>query len=203
MNNKVINSSSKFSFFTQILYLFCGIFLFLTSCDSAQEKQSKVMTYYDLKGFIESQISVLNKEKPEVVKTMSVSGKNETRTSREMDWKKELELFIQADINKPAYSKSYSITKPDSLTIVYALTTGESLPVRYLKIEMDKTSGTPVLVQALLRAENKLYQSEKNIEMHGSVKGGLWYLKTYKITGYQKLATMDKKVFYVSAHVQR
>lgn len=161
------------------------------------------MTYYDLKGFIESQISVLNKVRPEVIKTMSVSGKNETRTSREMDWKKELELFVQADINKPAYSKSYSITKPDSLTVLYTLSSGESLPVRFLKIEMDKISGMPVLIQAQLRSENKLYQSEKNIEMHGSVQGGQWHLNTYAIKGYQKLATMDKKAFEISAKVKR
>lgn len=160
------------------------------------------MTYYDLKGFIESQVTSLNEEKPEVTKKMSVSGKNETRTSRDMDWKKELELFVQADINKPAYSKSYSITKPDSLTVVYTLTTGESLPVRYLKIEMDKTLGTPVLIQAQLRSENKLYQSEKNIELHGSTRGGHWYLNDYTIKGYQKLATMDKKTFDVNAQVK-
>lgn len=201
MNNKILTSLSGFSIFTPILYLFAGVFLCLTSCDSAQERQSRVMTYYDLKGFIESQISVLNTEKPEVIKTMSVAGKNETRTSRKMDWKKELELFIQADINKPAYSKSYSITKPDSLTVLYRLTTGESLPVRFLKIEMDKTSGTPVLIQAQLRSENKLYQSEKNIQMHGSIQNGQWHLNTYTIKGYQKLATMEKKAFDVSARI--
>lgn len=199
MNNKVIISSFQFP----ILYLFASVFLFLSSCDSAQERQSKVMTYYDLKGFIESQVSSLNKEKPEVRKIMSVSGKNETRTSRDMDWKKELELFVQADINKPAYSKSYSITKPDSLTVVYTLSTSESLPVRYLKIEMDKNSGMPILIQAKLRSENKLYQSEKNIEMHGSLQSGKWHLNSYTIKGYQKLATMDKKAFDLSAKVQR
>ncbi|MCF0057511.1 hypothetical protein [Dyadobacter sp. CY356] len=198
MNNKVTISSFQFSLFTPILY----VLLFLTSCDSAQERESKVMTYYDLKGFIESQVSSLNKEKPEVTKTMRVSGKNETLTSRNMDWKKELELFIQADINKPAYSKSYAITKPDSLTVLYKLKTEESLPVRYLKIEMDKISGTPVVIQALLRSENKLYQSEKNIEMHGSFQGGKWHLENYIIKGYQKLATMEKKEFDVSAKVK-
>ncbi|GLU54157.1 hypothetical protein [Dyadobacter frigoris] len=161
------------------------------------------MTYYDLKEFIESQVPILNNEKPEVIKTMSVSGKNETRTSGDVDWKKELELFIQADINKPAYSKSYSISKPDSLTVLYTLKPGESLPVRYLKIEMDKTSGTPLMIKALLRSENKLYQSEKNIEMHGSVQDSQWHLNSYTIKGYQKLATMDKKSFDVIVRVQR
>lgn len=198
MNNKVTISSTGLSFFIPILY----VLLFLTSCDSAQERESKVMTYYDLKGFIESQVSSLNKEKPEVTKIMGVSGKNETLTSRNMDWKKELELFVQADINKPAYSKSYAITKPDSLTVLYKLKTEESLPVRYLKIEMDKISGTPVVIQALLRSQNKLYQSEKNIEMHGSFQSGQWHLQTYTIKGYQKLATMDKKSFDVSAKVR-
>ena len=201
MNNKVSTSSSGFPFFKSIVYLFAGIFLLLSSCDSAQERKSKVMTYYDLKGFIESQIIVLDKKKPEVTKTMSVSGKNETRISNDVDWKKELELFIQADINKPAYSKSYSITKPDSVTVLYELKTEESLPVRYLKIKIDKTSGDPIVIQALLRSENKLYQSEKNIELHGSVNNNQWQLNEYTVRGFQKLATMDKKSFDVTARM--
>jgi len=192
---------SKFSLFSSLVCLFAGIIFLLTSCDSPQERQSKVKNYYDLKGFIETQISMLNQEKPEVTKMMKVSDKQETRSSKDVDWKKELELFSQADINKPAYSKSYEIEKPDSATVIYTLKKEETLPVRYVKIILDKKSGNPISIQALLRAENKLYQSEKNISLSGLIQNNRWILQSYSIRGYQKLATMDKKLFDISAQV--
>ena len=192
---------SKFSLFRSLVCLFAGIIFLLTSCDSPQERQSKVKNYYDLKGFIETQISMLNQEKPEVTKMMKVSDKQETRSSKDVDWKKELELFSQADINKPAYSKSYEIEKPDSATVIYTLKKEETLPVRYVKIILDKKSGNTISIQALLRAENKLYQSEKNISLSGLIQNNRWILQSYSIRGYQKLATMDKKLFDISAQV--
>jgi hypothetical protein len=192
---------SRFSFFSSLGWLFTGIIFLLTGCDSPQETRSKVMNYYDLKGFIETQISTLNREKPEVTKIMKVSGKEETRSSKDVDWKKELELFSQADINKPAYSKSYIVEKPDSATVIYTLKKEETLPVRYVKIMLDKKSGNPISIQALLRAENKLYQSEKDISLSGLIQNNRWVLQSYSIRGYQKLATMDKKLFNVSARV--
>jgi hypothetical protein len=192
---------SRFSVLSSLVCLFAGIIFLLTGCDSPQERQSRVMSYYDLKGFIETQISALNQNKPEITKIMKVSGKEETRSSKDIDWKKELELFSQADINKPAYSKSYIVEKPDSATVIYTLKKGETLPVHYVKIILDKKSGNPVFVQALLRAENKLYQSEKNIRLSGLVQNGKWIMQSYSIRGYQKLATMDKKLFDVSARV--
>jgi hypothetical protein len=192
---------SRFSFFSSLGWLFAGIIFLLTGCDSPQERQSRVMNYYDLKGFIETQVSTLNREKPEVTKIMKVSGKEETRSSKDVDWKKELELFSQADINKPAYSKSYIVEKPDSATVIYTLKKEETLPVRYVKIMLDKKSGNPISIQVLLRAENKLYQSEKDISLSGLIQNNRWILQSYSIRGYQKLATMDKKLFNVSARV--
>lgn len=176
--------------------------LFLTGCDQPQEKSTEKKVYYDLKGFIETKISSLSIQKPTVDKTMRVSGKNESRSTRQIDWKKELELFVQANINKPAYSKSYTISKPDSLTTVYTLKTEENIPVKSVMIRMDKNTGDPVLIKALLRSENKLYQSEKNIELHCSGSADQWQLTSYSIRGYQKLATMDKKDFYINANVR-
>ncbi|MCF2445577.1 hypothetical protein L0657_16555 [Dyadobacter sp. CY345] len=171
-------------------------------CDQSQEKSTEKKVYYDLKGFIETKISSLSKQKPTVDKTMSVSGKNESRSTRQIDWKKEMELFVQADINKPAYSKSYAISKPDSLTTVYTLKTEENIPVKSVMIRMDKNTGDPVIIKALLRSENKLYQSEKNIELHCGGSRAQWKLTSYSIRGYQKLATMDKKDFDISANVK-
>ena len=198
-----MNTGYKDSFFKLSAHIFpIIIILFLSGCDQPQEKAKEKKIYYDLKGFIETQIEFLSEQKPIVDKVMSVSGKNESRSTREVDWKKELELFIQADINKPAYSKSYAVSKPDSLTSVYTLKTVENISVKWVRIQLDKTTGNPVLIQARLRSENKLYQSEKNVELHCKSESNQWHLTSYSIKGYQKLATMDRKDFDIQAKVK-
>ena len=198
-----MNTGYKDSFFKLSAHIFpIIIILFLSGCDQPQEKAKEKKIYYDLKGFIETQIEFLSEQKPIVDKVMSVSGKNESRSTREVDWKKELELFIQADINKPAYSKSYAVSKPDSLTSVYTLKTVENISVKWVRIQLDKTTGNPVLIQARLRSENKLYQSEKNVELHCKSESNQWHLTSYSIKGYQKLATMDRKDFDIQAEVK-
>ena len=198
-----MNTGYKDSFFKLSAHIFpIIIILLLSGCDQPQEKAKEKKIYYDLKGFIETQIEFLSEQKPIVDKVMSVSGKNESRSTREVDWKKELELFIQADINKPAYSKSYAVSKPDSLTSVYTLKTEENISVKSVRIQLDKNTGNPVLIQALLRSENKLYQSEKNVELHCNSESNQWHLTSYSIKGYQKLATMDRKDFDIQAKVK-
>jgi len=198
-----MNTEYKDSFFKLSAHIFpIIIILLLSGCDQPQEKAKEKKIYYDIKGFIETQIEFLSEQKPIVDKVMSVSGKNESRSTREIDWKKELELFIQADINKPAYSKSYAVSKPDSLTSVYTLKTEENISVKWVRIQLDKTTGNPVLIQARLRSENKLYQSEKNVELHCKSESNQWHLTSYSIKGYQKLATMDRKDFDIQAEVK-
>lgn len=193
-------AGSVFKFFAKITSLI--FFLMLVSCDRPQEKSAGNKSYYDLQGFIETQITFLSERKPTVDKIMQVSGKSESRSTREVDWKKELELFIQADINKPAYSKSYTVSRPDSLTSVYTLKTDENIPVKSLTIQLDKATGNPVLVKALIRSENKLYLSEKNIELHCINESNQWHLTSYAIKGFQKLAMTDKKDFDIKARVK-
>jgi len=202
MNNGIQNSSLKFSCNYLFQYLTLLLFLGFTGCETPAEKSSEKKVYYDLNGLIEKQITFLQEKTPVVRKEMRVSGKSESRSTKEVDWKKELELFIQADINKPAYSKSYLIEKPDSLTLIYQLKSSENLHVKYLKVQLNKLTGNPDLIQAKLRSENKLYQSEKNIELHGKYHDSQWVITDYSIRGYQKLATMERKDFAITAQVQ-
>ncbi|SEJ63473.1 hypothetical protein SAMN04487995_5627 [Dyadobacter koreensis] len=200
--NNNMNTRYKGSFFKFSVKLFSIVFLFfLMGCDQPEEKAVDKKMYYDLKGFIETQITFLSEQKPTVNKILTVAGKNESRSTKEVDWKKELELFIQADINKPAYSKSFEVTKPDSLTSTFTLKTDENIPVKSVTVRLDKITGNPVLIKALLKSENKLYQSEKNIELHCIGESNQWHVTYYSIKGYQKLATMDKKDFSIESKV--
>lgn len=179
-----------------------GFVLWITACQTPAERQEAPNQYYDVKGFVQQQIVMLSRQKPMVNKLMVVSGEQEKRSTTEVDWQKELELFVQADINKPAYRNSYSINRPDSVTYEYRIQTEEDLPVRYLKVVLNEPGGNPALIEAQILSENKLYESEKNLLLRSDEQGGDWRVKSYRIQGFQELAISSRKPFDVQATVQ-
>ena len=179
-----------------------GALFLLSACQTPAEKNDDPPVYYDVKGFVKNQIQLLTQEKPTVEKTMVVGNDQEKRSTQEVDWQKELELFVQADINKPAYRQSYAIARPDSLTYEYTVQTKEDLPVRYLKVVLDKPNGQPTLIEAKILAQNKLYESEKNLLMRCAQKSGDWRVASYQIKGFQELVISDRKPFDVRVDIQ-
>lgn len=190
---QVSNKSSSFLFVIGVLML--------SACREEETDPNEKKTYYDLKGFVDNQIVYLNEKKPKVTKTVQLDGKKELRAEIETDWKKELELFAQADINKPAYRNSYSIIRIDSSVYEYRIKEGEKLPVQYLMIKVDSATQQPVSVKALLRSENKIYSSEKSIELTSSRRNSLLEVSAYSVKGYQKLLFMNRKSFDITAKI--
>lgn len=188
--------SFKSSSFLIVICLFM-----LSACREAATDTNEKKAYYDLKGFVENQIVYLNEKKPKVTKTVQLDGKKELRAEIETDWKKELELFAQADINKPAYRNSYSVTRSDSAVYEYKIKQGENLPVRYLMIKVDSATQQPVLIKALLRSENRIYSSEKSIELTVTRRNNLLEVSAYSVKGYQKLMFMNARSFNITAKI--
>ena len=189
-------------FSAKACYLFLVFFMFI-SCESEKKNIDQTKTFYDLRGFIEGQITDLSLEKPVVSKTMAIGKEKSQLSSKDIDWKKELELFIQADINKPAYKNSYKILRTDSVTYEYLVKANEKIPVQYLKIKLDRPRGLPVEIEALLKSENRLYKSEKKIGLLCSYTNEKAKIISYKIEGFQKLITMDEKPFKIEGSVKR
>lgn len=179
-----------------------AFFLFLlTSCGREEAQDDGPKLYYDLKGFIENQIIQLNDKKPEINKAARLGEKSEVAKTTLVDWKKELELFIQADLNKPSYRQSYEIMQQDPTHYEYQLKTNADLPVRYLKIETDSVLKQPLYIEALIHTKNKIYDSEKKIVMRLEKKDNLLQVDNYEVDGYQKLILMDKKTFSIRAKI--
>lgn len=190
---QVSNKSSSF------LFVICV--LIVSACRDTATDPNEKKTYYDLKGFIDNQIVYLNEKRPKVTKTVRLNGKKEVRAEIETDWKKELELFAQADINKPAYRNSYAVIRSDSSIYEYRIKEGEKLPVQYLMIRVDSATQQPVSVKALLRSENRIYSSEKSIELNSSRRNNVLEVSAYSVKGYQKLLFMDSKSFDITAKI--
>jgi hypothetical protein len=184
-------------FFMKHLFLFLFSCILLVNCTNPADTDA-VQSYFDLKGFIEQQITELNKRRPLVSKEMTLGSQNENTQTNDIDWSRELELFIQADLNKQAYQLSYTISQPNAATYLYVLKSGEKLPVKSLKIEVDEVSKQPKLIEAVLEEENRLYNSEKKLQLTCTMRPeGIWLIKTYEISGFQHLSISDKKTFSV------
>jgi len=175
--------------------------LALTACQNSAKTTTEPNAHYDVEGFVQGQIQLLSQQQPTIQKTMVVGQDEEKRTTKAVDWKKEFELFLQADINKPAFRQSYATQRPDSLTYAYTIRTGEDLPVQFLKVILDKNSGQPALIEAKISSKNKLYESEKYLSMRSEEKAGVWRVASYQIKGFQELVISDRKPFDVRVTV--
>jgi hypothetical protein len=185
----------------QIIFIEIFFLLFLIGC-TTDENRPRTNQYYDLETFVKGQITTLNSLHPEVNKKV-VSGEiQESKALTTVQWQKELDLFVQADLNKPAYRNSYVTERPSAHTIVYKAKAGEDVPVKFLKLELDPISSQLASAEALMTSENYLYESEKKVVMHcGMNQQKQWLLRDYEVTGFQKLIFMAKKPFEITGKV--
>ena len=182
--------------------IFLLLTLFFSSCtDPAQKTQPNV--YYDVLGFVNQQITDLSSQKPLVTKVVAINANRNQQATRDINWNRELELFIQADINKPALQTSYQMARPDSLTYQYTLKNSEErLTVRSLTVRLDSVSHRPRQIEAVLQTSNPLYSSERTLLLEsGLMANRQWRVQHYKVSGFQKLPYFDKNEFLVEGRL--
>jgi hypothetical protein len=168
-------------------------------CETPSSTSSgEVTQYVDVKGFIEQQQKLLQQRKPLVKKAWTVGKELEEKQTSEIDWETELALFEQADINKPAYARTYTVQQgADGRTWTYEPNASENVPVRLLKVTLDSAERIEQL-EAELQVENNLYTSQKLLRLTCAEREGIWQIVSYSINGSQQLRFMQPKVFEVS-----
>jgi ABC-type uncharacterized transport system auxiliary subunit len=173
------------------LLTFCAL---LSACnEEVRENQTK--RYFDLKGLIEKQIKILNTQKPVVEKLVIIADSSENQSVKTIDWAKELELFIQVDLNKPAFIQSYQVDS-SSMGVKYTLKKTEQLPIKYLTISRLGEDG--ISIEALVNNENYLYETERHLKL--SIKNN--EVTDYQIEGFQKIVFGDKKIFKINGKIR-
>lgn len=135
--------------------------LFICTCDRAPEEGAAALpavgetSFFDLAEYIDAETERLTENKITANKTITLNGKTETKQNTAINYKNDLRLFREADINKPAWADKYdtdeqklsgnhrvtTYTTRDSSLIVHRLLIEEDqgVPVR---IEIDRKTGT-------------------------------------------------------------
>ncbi|QJD78850.1 hypothetical protein [Spirosoma rhododendri] len=183
---------------------FVALFALTISSCSDPAKSDQPPVYFDVLGYVRQQIAGLSAQKPLVNKDATINKEHSHHSTRDIDWARELDLFTQADINKPALRSSYRITRPDSLTYQYTLKpTEERLTVRSLTVRLDAATRQPRQIDAVLKTSNALYSSERHLTLDsGPASEKTWRVQHYKLAGYQKLSYFDQNTFQVEGRLQ-
>jgi hypothetical protein len=184
------------------LWLAGAVSLLLAACapDTGAPKPIIRSRYFNLKGFLDAQAALLNKQRPAVEKRVQLrNGQLETTRVPQVDWTKELQIFYQADITKPALRGAYTIdsvvTADGLLRRTYSRREGIENPVRTLTVV---TEGPQVReVQAVITQDNPLFYSEKQFTLHAQQNK----LADYQVRGVQKLVLFDTLRYSASSRL--
>ena len=123
--------------------------------------------FFDLKQYMENQIAVLDSLKPKAKKIVTTDGTRETKIIDNINWKRELQPFLEVDLNKPACKDSYSIdtvadsNDKDAYTIMYQ-TKDLSLTTKLMTIEFNHYR-KPIQITVVNKTKNNLYSSYQNL----------------------------------------
>jgi hypothetical protein len=139
-----------------ILVIFFSVILL--SCNKPAPKSGN--KYPDIKSFFEKEAQRLSSVKRPVVKTVSRNGNRETTNAAHLNWTNEFNLFIESDINKPAWKDSYRVSQTGDLTLYKAL--DSNLRTRSILLK-KKPDGTIRYVEIFNKTVNSLYQSSEHL----------------------------------------
>ena len=162
------------------------LIVLLSGClSSEKENTSNQIYYFDLKTYFTKTATELNRKKPLVNKTVSKNELSENKKIKITDWKTELALFIDADINKKAWKDSYS--KDTSATkIIY---TAKEADLKTQKIEIDLKNGLPIKFKIITKMDNLLYHSTEELEFYPD--------SVYSINKHQKVTIISQNNYQI------
>lgn len=161
--------------------------LALISCN--QGKDSKIDSgnaYFDLQGYFEKEIARLQRLNPTVSKTVSVNGINESNNVKVADWKKELAIFANADINKASWQGSFTNKKVGSADVYSS--DSKKIPVK--RVYVAKRGSEIQKIEIIIANKNILFQSNDTLSYYPD--------SLYLIKKQQKIRLLNEKKYTIS-----
>jgi hypothetical protein len=172
------------------------VLLFLTilfSCSSSVESEEPV--FFNIKSYISNQVRELKTHHALLQKTVINKGKEETKVISQPDWNKELQAFMECDLNRPGWSASYktdSLRRDSLLTIRY---TAIEPKLRVRMLEIIQLNGDVQEIKAECRQGNTWFTARQQLYFNSG--------KGYDIRGFQKVVLADSVSYTITANIIR
>ncbi len=174
--------------------LFILAIIFLSACSDLKMKpQATTHQYFDMASFMNTKITDLEKTNSKVQKNVSANGIQENISTTTINWKQELALFAETDINKPVLRNMYLVNQSNDAVEYTAIDKKAKVQRMYVIGNMKE----PNEIQVSLIDENQLYQTQKELLI--TFQDGK--LTAYKIAGQQKILFKDLMVYEMNAKI--
>jgi hypothetical protein len=149
-------SITKYTIYTSVLLLLCGSY----ACNKPEIKETGAeLKYFDIKEYFNKEAQRLTRQNPMVDKTVAHNGAAENKKLKITSWAKELNLFTESDINKPAWKLSYNVQANDD-SVVYKAKYPE---LKTREIVIRKKSGQVTEVAIVNNTHNILYNTTEKL----------------------------------------
>ncbi len=116
--------------------------------------------YFDLKNYFTEQAGLLNAQKTGMEKTLTEGDRKQSKVFETVDWKAELQSFMETDMNKPAWKNSFtcdSVLK-DSVCVVTYTSAEDFVPVKKVVITEENDTIKKIFIES--EKKNKFYSAQ-------------------------------------------
>lgn len=179
--------------------------IFLAACKQANLKYDK--PYFDFDSLVNIQIKKISHTKDSIRKYAVIDGKQD-HTSFIIDSTKlahEWDVFRQLDvINKPLYKGNYEITEGKDTKSNLQVRTYQSKiksPVPFVRFYFQNEFKNLKKIESNYQEENALYFTERDLMMELDDLSGEPLIKSYSITGSQKMILSDSVKFSIRGSI--
>lgn len=178
------------------------ISFFLLSCGGTGNKEIGSPLYFDVNAVVEHQIQLLDSLNPSLNKDLLINNSIESKTIKEVNWGKELEVFKEADINSPVLRETFlvkQVKEDQGYSITYTPKNSTDRGVTELKIKFDEGKKLEN-IYCKISSDNWLYSYERIFELAFEGKN-FQILKNYSITNIQKILFKEKEKTNLKAQI--
>lgn len=164
---------------------FLIITVFFAACQNEQKQSQQAIsekTYFNLKEIVQNDIDNNSKNKCGEEKTVLINIKNETKKIDIVDWKKELQVLLDCDINKPSWKGKFDTQVLDNHQKYLYTSNSTKIPVRQMTVNYEQKSGKVISVIINKKISTVLFSNEQQITYYPE--------KSFKINAKQSALFM-------------
>ncbi len=172
----------KYLLLTSSFILLLGI----ASCKKGSNAAADTKAFFDIKGYFVADSARLTKENPLVTKTVLHNKVSEIQKVHISDWGTELSLFIQSDINRPAWKDSYDVSTTDNI-IRY---TAKDPSLKTQKVLLKMENGKLKWILIVNHTKNVLYENTENLSYFAD--------SLYVIAKKQRVRVLGTDIYRIS-----
>ncbi len=151
----------------------------------------KSLPYFDVKNYIDKEAARLQKIDRLILKKVEVNGSSETKLLKISNWKEELNIFSDSEINRASWNGLFKIEK--TLDTFNYTSDNEKVPIKELKVVYKNNLVKGIVI--VVKNTNMLYTSIDSL--------GYFADSIYVVKKLQNIKFLTNKSYLVTGKMSK